>query len=257
MLRQRRTLFGNISLALVLAIMLTLVPPVGAGGGGTALADEADYDLQFDFPGESGNNLIRIFPVTPTDFSGYNLGLKFKDPQGNILFQVVLNLWPPLGSNEVRLVYDNIYGKIYAQIYNAVYGGVYSGLQLDYVPALGVYMATTPGLVYASIYNNVYYSSPYLDLVLQPPIPALVGDFDKDNDIDFEDLMTFALAWKHKSGDVGWDTAVGGASGSPFNRADIGPASGTPPDLVSNPDGKVDFEDLMVFALMWNWIRGG
>ena len=34
---------------------------------------------------------------------------------------------------------------------------------------------------------------------------------------------------------------------------DIGPAAGKPPDLISQPDGIVNFEDLMVFCLMWKW----
>ncbi|MCK4417755.1 MAG: T9SS type A sorting domain-containing protein, partial [Candidatus Latescibacteria bacterium] len=34
---------------------------------------------------------------------------------------------------------------------------------------------------------------------------------------------------------------------------EIGPATGTMPDLVPQPDGVLDFEDLAVFILMWNW----
>jgi len=37
---------------------------------------------------------------------------------------------------------------------------------------------------------------------------------------------------------------------------DIGPATGSPPDLTPNPDGKIDFEDLAVFIVMWNWSLG-
>ena len=34
---------------------------------------------------------------------------------------------------------------------------------------------------------------------------------------------------------------------------EIGPATGTVPDLVPVPDGVLDFEDLVVFVQMWNW----
>ncbi|MEK9148920.1 MAG: cohesin domain-containing protein, partial [Candidatus Desantisbacteria bacterium] len=58
---------------------------------------------------------------------------------------------------------------------------------------------------------------------------GMLGDFDTDGDLDFEDLMLFSLAWNNND--------LGG---------DIGPAEGTPPHLTSHPDGVDDFEDLMV-----------
>ncbi len=64
----------------------------------------------------------------------------------------------------------------------------------------------------------------------------LTCDFNQNNEIDFEDLLGLISFWKR-----------------PSPVYDIGPASGSPPDLISNPDGVVDFEDLMVFCLMWNW----
>jgi len=86
--------------------------------------------------------------------------------------------------------------------------------------------------------------------------PALIGDFNNDGKIDFEDLMIFSLAWQKTSLDNGWSEALPGVAGSPFNRADIGPMTGgVAPSLSIAPDGKVDFEDLMVFALMWSWAR--
>lgn len=87
-------------------------------------------------------------------------------------------------------------------------------------------------------------------------ITSLVGDFTGDGKIDFEDLSIFSLCWKHKAGDTGWDKALPDVPGSPFKQADIGPATGAPPDLVIQADGDVNFEDLSAFAWMWNWIRG-
>ena len=86
-------------------------------------------------------------------------------------------------------------------------------------------------------------------------IRELAGDFNGDSKIDFEDLMIFALAWNHKTGDSGWSKAETGIPGSPFNRCDIHPATGTYPDLSITPNGKVDFEDLMIFTIIWNATR--
>ncbi|MEW6103671.1 MAG: T9SS type A sorting domain-containing protein [bacterium] len=70
----------------------------------------------------------------------------------------------------------------------------------------------------------------------------ITGDLNRDEKIDFDDLMLITLNWKKENIEY-----------------DIGPASGIPPDLISSPDGIIDFEDLMVFCLMWNWqyrVRG-
>lgn len=65
---------------------------------------------------------------------------------------------------------------------------------------------------------------------------GIIGDYDYDNDLDFEDLMVFALAWR--SQDL---------------TKEIGPATGTPPNMTIIPDGKIDFEDLVTMSKMWNW----
>ncbi len=64
----------------------------------------------------------------------------------------------------------------------------------------------------------------------------LLADYDDDRDVDFEDLELFTSVWRQND-----------------LRCDIGPATGTPPDLLPTFDGKLDFEDLAVFILMWNW----
>jgi len=68
---------------------------------------------------------------------------------------------------------------------------------------------------------------------------SYLGDMEGDMDVDFEDLDRIRMAW------VSQDISC-----------DIGPAQGIPPELSPLPDGKVDFEDIMAFALMWNWWHG-
>ena len=64
----------------------------------------------------------------------------------------------------------------------------------------------------------------------------LLGDYDEDMDVDFDDLAFFTQAWREDDAE-----------------RDIGPTTGTPPDLVPEFDGAVEFEDLMTFVVMWNW----
>lgn len=67
-----------------------------------------------------------------------------------------------------------------------------------------------------------------------------VGDYSGDTTIDFSDFATLTSAWNDQN-----------------TYHDIGPATGTPPDLVPTPDGEIDFEDLAVFSIMWNALAGG
>ncbi len=87
-------------------------------------------------------------------------------------------------------------------------------------------------------------------------IKSLTGDFIADGNIDSADLQVFDHCWKHKVGDDGWNDKLPDVPGTPYRQADIGPATGAPPEVAVQPDGIVDFEDLSVFALMWNWNRG-
>jgi len=64
----------------------------------------------------------------------------------------------------------------------------------------------------------------------------LLGDYDDDRDVDFDDLALFSKAWREKN-----------------VQKELGPATGKVPDLIPAFDGKFDFEDLAVFILMWNW----
>ena len=64
----------------------------------------------------------------------------------------------------------------------------------------------------------------------------LLGDYDEDMDVDFDDVALFTQAWREK--DAG---------------RDIGPTTGTPPELAPAFDDVIDFEDLATFIVMWNW----
>ncbi|MEW6756305.1 MAG: choice-of-anchor D domain-containing protein, partial [Candidatus Latescibacterota bacterium] len=69
----------------------------------------------------------------------------------------------------------------------------------------------------------------------------LAGDYDGDQDVDFEDLVLFLAAWNRTPRDA---------------SADIGPANGVLPDLLPAGDGRLDFEDVVVLLQMWNWSAG-
>jgi hypothetical protein len=72
-----------------------------------------------------------------------------------------------------------------------------------------------------------------LVLFSSPSLALIPGDFNSDGQVQFEDLMIFALAYGSTSSDANWNPVC-----------DIASAGG-----VLEPDGVVDFEDLMVFAL--------
>ncbi|MFQ6605064.1 MAG: T9SS type A sorting domain-containing protein [Fidelibacterota bacterium] len=65
-----------------------------------------------------------------------------------------------------------------------------------------------------------------------------LGDYDVNNQINFEDLLVFRDIWMQ-------DTVL--------PEQEVGPVTGTVPYFHVKPDVRFDFEDLMVFAQMWNW----
>jgi hypothetical protein len=65
-----------------------------------------------------------------------------------------------------------------------------------------------------------------------------LGDYNEDMMVNSDDIIGFTNAWNTQ------DTSN-----------EIGPATGTPPHLLPSPDGKVDFEDLVIFVWMWNWFH--
>ncbi len=72
-------------------------------------------------------------------------------------------------------------------------------------------------------------------------VTTLLGDFNKDRKVNINDLYLFRSIWVNK------DTFY-----------EIGPAVGELPQMLVQPDGRVDFGDLMVFVMNWNWsVRSG
>jgi len=74
------------------------------------------------------------------------------------------------------------------------------------------------------------------DISNQFDIYNYAGDYSGDIKINYDDLVQFAMAW-----------------GNQDLSKEIGPATGTPPSLIPQPDGIIDFEDLMVLVQQWNW----
>jgi len=86
---------------------------------------------------------------------------------------------------------------------------------------------------------TVYDNDPGTDTTLKNiSILNYPAEFTGDLVIDTDDLAIFAAAWNAEPQDTIYD---------------IGPASGTVPELVPIPDGELEFEDLAVFIQMWNW----
>ena len=69
-------------------------------------------------------------------------------------------------------------------------------------------------------------------LIIRGPGPDLNGD----GRVDENDLPAFTLAWNTQD-----------------LRADFGPAVGMPTEIEYRPDNRVDFEDVAVFVMWWNW----
>lgn len=67
---------------------------------------------------------------------------------------------------------------------------------------------------------------------------TVLGDYTLDKMVNYNDLALFREAWL--------DSLL-------HQERDIGPAIGDLPQLILTPDGVFNFEDLMVFAQMWNW----
>ena len=67
-----------------------------------------------------------------------------------------------------------------------------------------------------------------------------LGDYNQDMVVNGDDLADFTIAWNTQ------DTSK-----------EIGPATGVAPRLLCHPDGKVDFEDLVIFVWMWNSFHQG
>jgi hypothetical protein len=67
---------------------------------------------------------------------------------------------------------------------------------------------------------------------------ATLADFNQDSNVDAGDLSSFVVAW----------------NGDDFTK-ELGPSTGTVPNLILTPDNKYDLEDVMGFTRMWHWSR--
>ena len=67
---------------------------------------------------------------------------------------------------------------------------------------------------------------------------ATLADLNEDNNVNAVDLSLFAEAW----------------NANDFTK-ELGPATGTVPNLILSPDSKYDLEDVMGFSRMWHWSR--
>jgi len=67
---------------------------------------------------------------------------------------------------------------------------------------------------------------------------ATLADFNQDSNVDAGDLSSFVVAW----------------NGDDFTK-ELGPSTGTVPNLILSPDNKYDLEDVMGFSRMWHWSR--
>jgi N-acetylneuraminic acid mutarotase len=70
-------------------------------------------------------------------------------------------------------------------------------------------------------------------------IENYVGDYSADGSVNSSDFATLIYAYNAQD---------------PYH--DIGPATGSVPQLIPVFDGVIDFEDLAVFIQMWNWSLG-
>jgi len=76
------------------------------------------------------------------------------------------------------------------------------------------------------------------DTITYFSVHNLIGDYDGNFDVNNDDFAEFSIKWNEHNDQLLYET---------------GPAVGDLPELVPIPDGVFDFEDLMVFAQMWNW----
>ncbi len=123
-------------------------------------------------------------------------------------------------------------------------------------PAIGkdgeIYFGSNSGYVYAIVGNGVGLSAgpwpmfrkddQHLAIASSTTGEKLLGDFNNNGKLDFDDLMSFAMVWGARKGDSRYNVLY-----------DIGPAKQNANGIyvIAYPDGKINFQDLMVFAMNW------
>ena len=69
-------------------------------------------------------------------------------------------------------------------------------------------------------------------------VTPLLGDYDLDSTLSYEDLWDLVTNWKDKN----------------YNY-ELAPVTGEAPHFVATPDSKFDIEDGMAFVRMWSWYQ--
>lgn len=69
------------------------------------------------------------------------------------------------------------------------------------------------------------------DIILPP-----IGDYNSDSNIDQDDIDSLIIKWRDE--DFSYE---------------LGPATGVAPDFIVAPDSVLDFEDLMIFGMIWDY----
>jgi len=156
-----------------------------------------------------------------------------------VLFDRPLELWTLNGN--VYVDSDN-YGNIpYTLVHNDSIIGIVPDSPLPAMDNITVTLTNGITDLYGNgldgNYNGLVDGSPNDDFVWTFQTTA-AGDFNRDQFIDFDDLMIFRREWFHS-----YSQSI----------ADIAPFSGSIPNVQVSPDGQVNFDDLMTLVAMWNW----
>ena len=105
-------------------------------------------------------------------------------------------------------------------------------------------------IIYAKVahFSDVAVAPKYSGIKALEGLTSLMGDFDNNLNVDFLDYTQLVVYWNA-------DISMGDITG----KADGQNVAGSPPWDKENypyaPDGVIDFEDYMVFALMYNWYQ--
>lgn len=173
---------------------------------------------------------------------------------GNFLGQ---SLVPALsGSDKTTSInWANTYGIVGAglQGLNSSSSGNVLTINFKAIDTGSAYLNVTTSSLKPNNLNSVVAATPLSTSVTINEAASVIGDFNKDGTVDFEDFIIFTFAYDKKAGDTGWDQYVPEYTESPYKRCDIGPVQGTYPDIVINPDGIVDFEDFFIFCDAYVW----